>query len=133
MRRIDLLFLTLASLCMVVGVAMGVAMGAAHDFRFAPVHAHLNLVGWTSLALFGLVYKAYPALAQSRLAAVQAALSAPSAVLFPLGIYVSIAHDQPGLAVAAALVWLAGAALFAGLLVRMCWFPLARRRLIPAE
>lgn len=133
MRRIDLLFLTLASLCMVAGVAMGVAMGAAHDFRFAPVHAHLNLVGWTSLALFGLVYKAYPALAGSRLALVQAALSAPSAVLFPLGIYVSIAHDRPGLAIAAAIVWLAGAALFAGLLVRTFWFPLPRPRLQPAE
>ncbi len=68
MRRIDLYFLILAALCLITGVMMGIGMGIAHDFQFAPVHAHLNLLGWTSLALFGLTYKVYPALAQSRLA-----------------------------------------------------------------
>ena len=54
MRRIDLYFLILAALCLITGVVMGIGMGIAHDLQFAPVHAHLNLLGWTSLALFGL-------------------------------------------------------------------------------
>ena len=61
MRRYDLWFLILAAACLIVGVVMGIAMGVVHDFRLGPVHAHLNLLGWASLALFGLTYRAYPA------------------------------------------------------------------------
>lgn len=45
MKRIDLSFLLLASLMLVIGVTLGVVMGATHDFQLAPVHAHVNLVG----------------------------------------------------------------------------------------
>jgi hypothetical protein len=54
MPRLPLLFLATAAFCLVCGVGMGIAMGMAHDFHLAPVHAHLNLLGWTSLALMGL-------------------------------------------------------------------------------
>ncbi len=119
MRRVDLYFLVLAALCLIVGVGMGISMGIAHDFQLAPVHAHLNLLGWTSLALFGLTYKAYPALAHSRLALVHFSFAAPSAVVFPVGIYLSIAHQFPGVAIAASLTWLVGVVLFAANLVRL--------------
>jgi hypothetical protein len=112
MPRIDLVFLLLASLCLVVGVSLGIGMGIAHDFTYGPVHAHLNLLGWTSLALFGLVYRAYPELARTRLALAHLFASGTSAVLFPAGIYVSIAYGRPALAIGAALVWLLGAVLF---------------------
>lgn len=118
MPRIDLIFLLLASLSLVAGVVLGIGMGVAHDFTFGPVHAHLNLLGWTSLALFGLVYGVYPALARSRLAIAHVVTSGVGAVLFPLGIYVSIAYDRPALAIGAALVWLAGALLFVATIVR---------------
>ena len=39
-----------------LGVAMGVAMGVTHRFEYAPVHAHINLLGWVSLGLFALIY-----------------------------------------------------------------------------
>ena len=112
MLRIDVFFLVLATLCMLVGVSMGIAMGVAHDFQFAPVHAHLNLVGWASLALYGLVYRAYPAMGRSPLGNAHLVASAFGAVLFPIGIYVSIAHGTPGLAIMGSLIWLAGALLF---------------------
>jgi hypothetical protein len=118
MLRIDTAFMLVASACLIVGVSMGIAMGVAHDFQFAPVHAHLNLLGWASLALFGLTYKAYPMLANSRLALIHLALSSVSALLFPAGIYFSIAHGAPGLAIGASLVWFLGALLFFANLVR---------------
>lgn len=31
-------------------------MGATHNFTLAPAHAHLNLVGWASMALYGTFY-----------------------------------------------------------------------------
>ena len=112
MKRYDLYFLVLAALCLVVGVSMGVFMGAAHDFTLMPVHAHLNLLGWTSLALFGLVHRAYPQLGEHRSAKLHLALCAPSAVLLPAGIAVAVLAEQPGLAIAASLLWLAGCLVF---------------------
>jgi hypothetical protein len=44
------------------GVALGIYMGAAHDFRLTHVHVHLNLLGWVALAMAGLLYAAYPEL-----------------------------------------------------------------------
>ncbi|NJS14621.1 MAG: hypothetical protein HC788_08440 [Sphingopyxis sp.] len=50
----------LASLTAVIGVSMGIYMGVAEDHSLAPVHVHLNLIGWVSLFLFGLFYKSHP-------------------------------------------------------------------------
>lgn len=63
--------LQLALLYLLVGVSLGIFMGATRDFTLRPVHAHVNLLGWTTLALAGLVYGVFPQLARSRLAAVQ--------------------------------------------------------------
>src|SRR5215210_8157456 len=118
MRRIDLYFLILAALCLITGVVLGIGMGIAHDFQFSPVHAHLNLLGWASLALFGLTYRAYPMLANSRIALIHLAVSGVSALMFPAGIYFSVAHGAPGLAIGASLLWFVGAVLFFANLVR---------------
>ncbi|MGA0611725.1 hypothetical protein [Caldimonas sp. KR1-144] len=63
--------LQLALVYLIVGIAIGIGMGATQDFTLRPVHAHINLLGWTTLALAGLTYGVFPALAASRLAAVQ--------------------------------------------------------------
>lgn len=113
MPRLAILFLAAASVCLIGGVTMGMYMGVAHDFALAPVHAHLNLLGWASLALFGLAYRAFPELAGSRLAIWHFALSVPSGILFPFAIYLAIVHDTAVLTRIAAPMWWVGAILFA--------------------
>ncbi|RDI60760.1 hypothetical protein [Microvirga subterranea] len=122
MPKIDVSFILLSVLCLIVGIGMGIVMGAAHDFQFTPVHAHLNLLGWVSLALFGLIYKAYPALKTSWLAKAHLILSGSTAVIFPVGIYVSIAHENPAVAIAASFVALGGVLVFLANLVRVFFF-----------
>jgi hypothetical protein len=61
-------FIKIAVLYLAVGVTLGLIMGMRQSFTLAPVHAHLNLLGWASLALVGLVYHAYPAAGETRLA-----------------------------------------------------------------
>ncbi len=119
------LFLLTAALCMVGGVSLGIFMGITHDFSLAPIHGHLNLLGWASLALMGLTLRAWPELAVGWLAVAQYVISAGAAVVFPVGIYLSIRHDAPALVILAAFVWQAGALLFAG---RLAGLLLARRR-----
>ena len=64
------IWLKLAVLYLIVGIALGIAMGASQDFTLRPVHAHINLLGWTTMALAGLTYSVFPAAGQSRLARV---------------------------------------------------------------
>jgi cbb3-type cytochrome oxidase subunit 1 len=62
-------FYKIAIIYLIGGMAMGIYMGISHDFSWAPVHAHGNLLGWVSLALVGLAYQLFPAMAYSSLAA----------------------------------------------------------------
>ncbi len=39
-------------------------------FDFTPVHVHINLLGWMSMALAGLIYVAFPAAAETGMAKV---------------------------------------------------------------
>lgn len=66
--RAGVIWIKLAVLYLVLGVVMGIAMGATQNFRLAPVHAHVNLLGWATLALAGLVYSVFPRAGESRLA-----------------------------------------------------------------
>jgi hypothetical protein len=57
-------FIHTAVLFFVAGVALGLYMGANKDFRFTHVHVHINLLGWVSLGLAGLLYRVHPELQQ---------------------------------------------------------------------
>jgi len=61
-------WLKLAVVYLMVGVGLGIVMGSTEDFTLRPVHAHLNLLGWATLALAGLIYSVYPEAGTSRLA-----------------------------------------------------------------
>ena len=63
-------FLRLAVVYVLLGVTLGIVMAASHNYTLKPVHAHLNLLGWASMALFGLWYRSAPAAAETRLAKV---------------------------------------------------------------
>lgn len=60
MNRLSNTFLRLAILFALVGVLIGYGMGASEDHTLAPAHAHINLLGWVSMFLYGLFYRAFP-------------------------------------------------------------------------
>jgi hypothetical protein len=112
MNRIDVQFLLLATVLLIAGVTLGIVMASTHDYQLRPVHAHINLVGWASLALFGLVYRAYPSLAANRLAKLHILLAAPAALLLPPGIALAVLAGAEGLAITASFLWLAACVVF---------------------
>jgi len=61
-------FIRIAVVYLVIGAALGFYMGLSGKFALAPVHAHVTLAGWLTLAVAGLVYHLYPQSAQTRLA-----------------------------------------------------------------
>lgn len=47
-----------ATLCVIVGMFLGIWMGVSEDHTLGPVHAHLNVIGWVSVAIIGLYHRA---------------------------------------------------------------------------
>ncbi|RJF96362.1 cytochrome-c oxidase [Noviherbaspirillum saxi] len=68
--RVGVIWLKLAVVYLIIGVAMGIMMGASKNFALRPVHAHVNLLGWATMALAGLIYSVFPDAGESKLARV---------------------------------------------------------------
>jgi len=117
--RIESAFLAIAGVCLIVGAGLGIYMGIQEDFQLVAVHTHVNLVGWVSLALFGVFYKLHPHLSGTRMSRVHFVLATPGAVLLPPGIYLAEFHGTPWLAIVASLLWLGGALVFLAVLARL--------------
>lgn len=66
--RAGIVWLKLSVVYLIIGIGMGIAMGASQNFTLRPVHAHVNLIGWTTMALAGLIYSVFPQAGTSRLA-----------------------------------------------------------------
>ena len=64
-------WLRIAVVYFVVGVTLGIVMGASGDHGLMPVHAHINLLGWVSMTLFGLIGRAHPDVLRGPLATAQ--------------------------------------------------------------
>lgn len=58
----------IAAVYLMLGLVLGLVMGMRHDFTLLSVHSHLALLGWATMALAGLVYRAWPELAATGLA-----------------------------------------------------------------
>jgi cbb3-type cytochrome oxidase subunit 1 len=68
MRGIDGRFLRAAVLYALAGMALGIFMALSDDRSQMPTHAHMNLLGWASMALYAVVYRVWPEAARSPLA-----------------------------------------------------------------
>jgi len=53
----------------VIGLGLGVYMGASGRHGLFSVHSHVSLLGWGSMGLTGLLYRSFPSAAKSRVAA----------------------------------------------------------------
>jgi hypothetical protein len=49
-------WIKMAAVYLTAGVMLGIHMGKSHDFVLAPVHAHVNLLGWATMALMGVLH-----------------------------------------------------------------------------
>lgn len=104
----------------VIGMALGIGMGMAQDFRLAPAHAHFNLLGFVALFLAGLYYHLAPTAAATRLAGIQAWIAVIGAVVFPVGIGVVVlaGPQYEAIPILGSLVVLTGMILFALIVFR---------------
>lgn len=61
-------FIKVSVVYFVIGVLLGMYMSIVHDYALTGVHAHVNLLGWASFALSGVIYCLFPEAGRSMLA-----------------------------------------------------------------
>lgn len=61
-------FLKAAVIYFLIGVAFGLYMEMADQQQYTGVHAHVNLLGWVSMGIAGLIYVLFPKAGESALA-----------------------------------------------------------------
>ncbi len=71
MKNVDTTYIVIGAAWLLLGMILGIVMGASHNFQFMPLHAHINLVGFACHSIFGLVYRQSPAMKSARLAPLQ--------------------------------------------------------------
>ena len=98
MKGVAFLFFGLAVLCATGGMVWGLIMAASGDHTLLSAHAHLNLVGWVSFAIFGVFYKLVPKASEGMLAMVHFGLSAIAIVIFVPGIAMAVSGQGETLA-----------------------------------
>ncbi|KQV68408.1 hypothetical protein [Rhizobium sp. Root1220] len=92
MPRIAHLYFKTAVIFLIIGIGMGLNMAISQDHSVIGAHAHCNLLGWVSMAIFGGYYALNPRKAEKRLAMIQygvytagVALMVPALYLMLLG------------------------------------------------
>jgi hypothetical protein len=119
MKASKLCFLA-AVLAAVAGMLWGLRMAISDNHAAMPAHAHLNLLGWVSLFLFGLYYRLYPSLDTARVAFVQVWVWIVGSVVMAIGVGLvstGTTSAEP-IAAAGSLIVLFGMLLFGWIVVR---------------
>jgi|TARA_R110002072_G_scaffold18622_1_gene69476 hypothetical protein len=79
-------FIKSAVIYLIIGLLLGLYMAMTQDHSQIPAHAHLNLLGWVTMALMGLVYKSWPPISVTKIAALTYWLSHISVIGLTIGI-----------------------------------------------
>jgi cbb3-type cytochrome oxidase subunit 1 len=112
MKNIDRWFILIGLLYGIFGFSFGIWVGINQRFEQAHLHAHINLIGFASMVLFGLLYRAFPALATNKLAAPHFIVYNLGAIVFLAGIPLAQGGQAIALAAGGSLTVLAGMLIF---------------------
>ena len=141
MRDIAFVFFLAAVLCVTGGMIWGLQMAASNDHSMVGAHAHLNLVGWATMALFAIYYRLTPQAARGWLPRIHAAAAILGVGIMVPGIALATTGGSPGLAILGSLLVFASMLIFLVTVVRhgfgsrdaQTWAGASRGRVAPAE
>ena len=55
-------WIRIGMLYFVLGIGIGIYIGINQLFHFKSFHAHINLLGWVSMGIIGIIYASFPKL-----------------------------------------------------------------------
>lgn len=89
MRGIAHYFMLAAVVSVTLGMIWGLKMAISGDHAMRSAHAHLNLVGWVTMALFAIYYHLVPAAGERLLARVHLVVAIAGLIVMVPGIAVA--------------------------------------------
>jgi hypothetical protein len=117
MLEIDRAYVAIALLWAVVGMLLGLYMGIAADQKLLTVHVAMMLSGFVTLALYGLLYRMWPAMKRSPLALAQFWISAVGTAGLIIGSYFLVTSGSVALAAIGSIAMIIGATLMGWLFI----------------
>jgi len=119
----------------IAGMLWGISMAVSENHAALPAHAHLNLLGWASLFLFGVYYRLHAALERSRLALLQVWTWIAGTVVLVIGVgLISTGHrGAEPVAGIGSVVALVGMLLFGWIVFRTENLGVRRPAIAPTE
>lgn len=112
MKEIDTLYVVIGAVWLVIGIILGIVMGATENFALMPLHAHINLVGFACHSIFGLAYRQWPAMKASGLAPAQFWIFVLATPVTLVGLYFTLTGGPAMPTIVGSLGILLGAILF---------------------
>lgn len=107
-----------APIYVLMGMVFGLWMSAHQNFQLAAAHAHLNLLGWVTIALFGAFYALKPEAATWRISKLQVLIANLAVIIMVPGIVLAIKEVTEGPVIVGSLLAVIAMALFLYIVVR---------------
>jgi hypothetical protein len=117
MLEIDRTYVAVALLWAVVGMLLGLYMGIAADNTLKTMHVAMMVVGFVTLAIYGMLYRLWPALKKSALAPIQFWVALISSAGIIVGSYFYATNGSVPLVASASIIFIVSAALMAWLFI----------------
>ena len=117
MLEIDKAYVAIALLWAVSGMLLGLYMGIAADNKLQVTHVAILLPGFVTLAIFGMIYRLWPALKKASLAPAQFWITAISSAGIVVGSYFFAVSGSVPLVAIASIAMIVGTALMAWLFI----------------
>lgn len=115
--EIDRAYVAIALLWAIAGMLLGLYMGIAADNKLLVMHVAMMLTGFVTLAIYGMIYRLWPALKKSPLARIQFWIAVLSAAGIIVGSYFFAISGSVPLAAGASVVFIVSAVLMAWLFI----------------
>lgn len=90
MPRVSELFFKTAIVFLILGIGAGLQMAISGDHSAFPAHAHINLLGWVTSAIFGGYYALNPAKAERRVAMIHYGVYTVGLVIMTPALYLMV-------------------------------------------
>ena len=120
MPNIAKMYFMTAICFLVAGILVGLKMSIAHDYAATGAHAHINLLGWVTMAIFGTFHALNPRGAETPLAKLQYYVYTGGVIVMTPALYLLLTGNpslEPVVAVSSLVVF-AGVLMFGAIIFR---------------
>jgi hypothetical protein len=118
MPKLANLFFKTAVVFLIIGIGIGLQMAISRNHNVIGAHAHINLLGWVTSAIFGIYYALNPAKAETRIAMAHYAVYTLGVAVMAVSLYLllsgNVAFEAP--VAISSLITFVGVLLFAWVL-----------------